>query len=114
MMEILRQGGVLGIFYNLTPGEYFDLLSGLTDKFSLWSTTDYHVMPSHEAILEWYRATGLRPYLDALKTTSEQREFEQEIFAQVQQAYPLQKNGKIIFRFPRFFFTAAKMKKSFE
>lgn len=100
------------IFYNLTPGEYFDLLSGLTDEFSLWSTTYYHVMPSHGAILEWYRATGLRPYLEALKTVSEQKEFEQEIFAQVQQAYPMQKNGKIIFRFPRFFFTAVKTEKS--
>lgn len=96
------------IFYNLTPEEYFDLISGLTEDFSLWSTTYYHTMPSHAAIMEWYRATGLRPYLNALPTDAERQEFEQDILAQVREAYPLQPNGKIIFRFPRFFFLATK------
>ena len=96
------------IFYNLTPAEYFDLLSEITEDFSLWSTTYYHMMPSHEAIMEWYRATGLRPYLDALKTETERNAFEQQIFLQVQKEYPRQQSGKIIFRFPRFFFLAKR------
>ena len=65
-------------------------------------------MPSHEAILEWYRATGLRPYLDALPDDAQRQEFEREIFEQVCRAYPRQPNGSIIFRFPRFFFIAVK------
>ena len=95
------------IFYNLTPGEYHDLLSGLTDTFTLWQTTYFHRMKSHEAIMEWYRGTGLRPYLSMLSET-DKAVFEKEIYEQVVSSYPVQKNGEIIFRFPRFFLTAEK------
>lgn len=54
------------IFGTLTIPEYFDLLSGLTDDFEIWQTTYCHRMPSIEAIIEWYRSTGLRTYLAAL------------------------------------------------
>lgn len=95
------------IFYTLTPSEYFDLLSEYAAEFSMWSTTYYHVMESHDDILEWYRGTGLRPYLEALNE-SERPDFIQDIREQVKLRYPAQKNGKIIFRFPRFFFTARR------
>lgn len=93
------------IFYNLRQEEYFDLLSELSSRFDLWQTTYFHRMRSHEAIMDWYRSTGLRPYLEALRE-KDRAEFEREIFQQVKEAYPVQKNGEIIFRFPRFFFTA--------
>jgi trans-aconitate 2-methyltransferase len=54
------------IYYTLTPGEYFDILSELTENFDLWETVYYHVMKSHNDILERYRGTGLRPYRNAL------------------------------------------------
>lgn len=38
----------------------------------------------------------------------EGREFENYVLTEVRKAYPLQKNGEIIFRFPRLFFTAVK------
>lgn len=95
------------IFYNLTQSEYFDLLSELSSGFTLWQTTYFHRLKSHEDIMEWYRGTGLRPYLDALPE-SDRPEFEQDIFDRLTGAYPKQKNGEIIFRFPRFFFLAVK------
>ena len=93
------------IFYNLPPGQYFDLLSELAADFALWQTTYYHVLGSHAAIMEWYRGTGLRPYLSALPD-KESAAFEADVRDQVVRAYPKQKDGRIIFRFPRFFFTA--------
>ena len=95
------------IFYNLTQGEYFDLLSELSSDFTLWQTIYFHRLKSHENIIEWYRGTGLRPYLSAL-SEAERPAFEREIFRRVVSAYPKQKNGEIIFRFPRFFFLATK------
>ncbi|SHI43636.1 hypothetical protein SAMN05444373_100266 [Thermoclostridium caenicola] len=62
-------------------------------------------MQSHESIMDWYRGTGLRPYLDALPE-EKKADFEQEVLQRVMAAYPKQKNGEIIFRFPRLFFTA--------
>jgi trans-aconitate 2-methyltransferase len=93
------------VFYTLTPSEYFDLLSEYSAEFNMWSTTYYHVMKSHSDILEWYRGTGMRPYLNVLNE-QEKADFEQDVMEQVKQCYPAQKNGNIIFRFPRFFFTA--------
>lgn len=93
------------VFHTLSPGGYFDILAGITPDFEIWETTYYHVMQSHESIMEWYRGTGLRPYLDALPV-QKRAEFEQEIFERLVKAYPKQRNGEIIFRFPRLFFMA--------
>ena len=93
------------IFYNLEPGQYFDLLAEAAADFTLWQTTYYHVLDSHAAIMEWYRGTGLRPYLSVL-SQPDKAAFEADVLAQVVARYPKQRDGRIIFRFPRFFFTA--------
>jgi len=93
------------IFHTLTQSEYFDILSELTENFTLWETVYYHVMKSHNDILEWYRGTGLRPYLDVLDK-EKRADFENDIMERVKVSYTVQKNGEIIFKFPRFFFTA--------
>ncbi len=95
------------IFYTLTEGEYFDILSDLTDNFEVWKTTYFHRMPGHESIIEWYKSTGLRPYLEEL-SESDKEAFLAEIRAEIEKEYPIQKNGEIIFRFPRLFFMAKK------
>lgn len=64
-------------------------------------------MKSHYDIIEWYRATGLRPYLEML-SPDDKEEFEKDIFAEVEKAYPVQANGEIIFRFPRLFVKAVR------
>lgn len=92
-------------FHNLTPEEYFDILYDLSVDTQLWRTTYYHVMNHHSDILEWYRGTGLRPYLQALPT-EERPLFEMEVLQRVVQAYPLRAGGKVLFEFPRLFFTA--------
>lgn len=93
------------VFYTLSQGEYFDLLSEICDDFGIWETVYYHVMESYDDILEWYRGTGLRPYLDVLPD-HKKKEFESDIMLNLIKRYPKQKNGDIIFKFPRFFFTA--------
>jgi len=92
-------------FYTLSQSEYYDLLSEISEEFCIWETVYYHVMKSHNDILEWYRGTGLRPYLSVLPD-AEKTVFESELMEALMQRYPKQKNGDIIFRFPRFFFIA--------
>lgn len=88
-------------FYTLSESDYYDQLS------ELWETVYFHEMPSHESILEWYRGTGLRPYLEQLQE-SDRPIFEQELLEHIKQIYPVQKNGTILFRFPRLFWIAVK------
>ncbi|WP_241520131.1 methyltransferase domain-containing protein [Bifidobacterium catulorum] len=97
-------------FFNLTPPDYWELLhgSGLVSHFRMWKTTYMHTLPSHEAIMDWYRGTGLRPYLQALADDAERAEFEWRVFERVCDEYPTQSDGSIIFPFPRFFFTAVR------
>ena len=91
----------------LAESEYFDVLSEIASDFSLWETAYFHAMPSHEAIVEWYKSTGLRPYLEQL-SDGDKAAFERDVLCAVEKAYSKQKNGEIIFRFPRLFFIAKK------
>ncbi|MBT1181917.1 methyltransferase domain-containing protein [Bifidobacterium sp. CP2] len=95
-------------FFNLTPPEYWELLHAHAAHFRMWTTTYMHTLPSHEAIMDWYRGTGLRPYLQALPDDAARAAFEDEVFNRVREAYPTQSDGSIIFPFPRFFFTAVR------
>lgn len=93
------------IFFNLSQGEYFDLLSDISSEFYMWETTYLHKLKSHSHIMEWYKSTGLRPYLDVLEY-EKKKAFEKDVFDRVVKEYGIQRNGEIIFRFPRFFFIA--------
>lgn len=93
-------------FFTLTQEEYFDLLAENARDFTMWETTYMHRMPSHQAIMEWYSSTGLRPYLDAAVDQEAREGFCEEVYRQVKEAYPVQGNGEVIFRFPRLFFIA--------
>ncbi|KFI56755.1 ribosomal RNA large subunit methyltransferase J-like protein [Bifidobacterium callitrichos DSM 23973] len=95
-------------FFNLTPPDYWELLHAHAVRFRMWKTTYMHTLPSHEAIMDWYRGTGLRPYLQALADGAERADFERLVFDRVRNEYPTQSDGSIIFPFPRFFFTAVK------
>ena len=95
------------LYYTLNEEEYFDILSELSGNFRMWETTYFHAMPSHQSIVEWYKGTGLRPYLEQL-CDSDKTEFEKDVLTETQRFYPVQQNGEIIFRFPRLFMIAAK------
>lgn len=56
---------------------------------------------------EWYRGTGLRPYLAQLCPEDACR-FEADVLAGLRQLYAPGKAGQILFSFPRLFFTAVK------
>lgn len=94
-------------FYSLTDNEYFNLLSEISSDFSMWKTIYYHRLPSQEGIVEWYKSTGLKPYLEQLDD-KDKADFEKDILSELKKEYPMQKNNEIIFPFHRLFFTAIK------
>lgn len=96
------------IFHTLPPKRYCELLARLTADYTVWQTTYYHRLASHAEILEWYRGSGLRPYLEALEKKEDKAAFEAEVYKGVVEAYPPLENGEILFPFPRFFFLAVR------
>lgn len=90
----------------LTTEQYFDVLSGISDRFEIWETVYCHRMPDIDSIIEWYRGTGLRPYLEQL-TEDDTRKFTGDIQSELKKEYGTRANGEILFRFPRLFFTVS-------
>lgn len=91
----------------LTPEEYYEVLSACSRDFDIWEKVYYHIMPSHQALVDWVKSTKLRPYLAVLNKAEEEC-FLAELLACAQKQYQRQKDGNIIFRFRRLFFTAKK------
>ena len=98
---------VIHNFYNLYPEEYYDILSELSSDFNIWETTYYHTVNSNNAVIEWYKGSGLRPYLDMLSEKEKPR-FLADLSEIISENFPIRENGKIILKMPRLFFTATK------
>jgi trans-aconitate 2-methyltransferase len=85
---------------------YYDLLAPCAAHVDVWETNYCHALPGYEAILDWFRGSGLRPYLAQLPNDELRGEFEQEVLARIRGVYPVQADGMVLIGFPRFFFLA--------
>lgn len=91
----------------LAPEEYFDILSKCAGRFEQWETVYYHVLPSHEKLIDWVRETRLRPYL-AILDDGQKQQFEGEILARVKATYRPAQSGDVVLKFRRFFCVASR------
>jgi trans-aconitate 2-methyltransferase len=87
---------------------YYAWLREAGCRVDLWQTTYVHPLDGAAAIAEWFKSTGLRPYLDPL-APDEQEAYLARYVAAVAQAYPEQSDGKVLLRFPRLFFVAQRL-----
>ena len=88
------------------PALYYDTLQSEALHIDLWETTYYHIVAGPEAVLEWFRGTGLRPFLEALSADDDRRRFESMLLERYADSYPRRPNGKVLFPFRRLFFVA--------
>lgn len=88
------------------PAFYYDLLSPLAARLELWETIYLHVMENTATIVEWYKGTGLRPFLDALPSDADRENFLADYADRLEDAYPAQADGRVLFPFRRFFLVA--------
>ncbi len=87
-------------------GFYYDRLVGAAARIDLWYTDYMHVMESPAAIVEWYKGTGLRPFLDALPSDNHRERFLAAYLKGIRPYYPPQADGKVLFPFRRLFLVA--------
>ncbi len=90
----------------LQAQQYYDLLAP-SCEVDVWRTTYHHRMDDAAAIVQWLRATGLKPYLDPL-TAELQVQFLAEYQRRIEQAYPARADGKRLLAFPRLFIVARR------
>lgn len=85
---------------------YYNLLAPLTARLDIWETSYLHVLPGPAAIVEWYKGSGLRPFLDGLAEEAERQRFLDEYLEAVTAAYPARRDGRVLFPFQRLFVIA--------
>lgn len=90
-----------------SPSVYYDRLIGKSARLDIWHTIYNHPMNGPQAIVEWLKSTGLRPYLEKVGPQY-QAEFLEDYAARIAKAYPMLGDGKVLFRFPRMFMVAVK------
>lgn len=91
----------------LSVQKTYDRLVGQCRMIDLWTTTYNHVMDGHAGIIDWFRSTGLRPYLDPLDA-DERDSYLRAYRARLEDTYPVQSDGKVLLQFPRRFMVVVK------
>lgn len=90
-----------------SPQEIYDLLQPICSKVDIFHTSYYHALESHEAIIDWVKGTGLRPYTDPLDA-QEKDAFLAEYLKRLEETYPVSNDGRVLLRYPRLFVVAVK------
>lgn len=90
-----------------SPATYIDRLSPKSARVDVWHSIYNHPMPTAQAIVEWVKGTGLRPYLEAAGVENREA-FLSDYLSRIDAAYPPMADGRRLLRFPRLFIVAVK------
>jgi trans-aconitate 2-methyltransferase len=90
-----------------TPGGYYDLLRPLCTRIDVWHIIYNHVMAGPGAVVEWFKGSALRPFLNAIGPEL-QAPYLAAYAVSIAKAYPARFDGKVLLRFPRLFIVAVR------
>lgn len=87
---------------------YYRELRAICSQVDVWLTTYYHPLAGGaDAVVEWFRGTGLRPFLDSLDDT-QKAVFLSQYRVAIEAAYPALADGTVLLPFPRLFIVARR------
>ena len=120
MRETLANGGVNGSRLGdgalaaavarkwvLDTGEYYDLLAPEASSLDVWETEYLQRLEGDDSVLEWVKATGLRPILNGLRGAERER-FIEVYRERLREAYPRRAGGHTLYPFRRLFMVATR------
>ncbi len=86
---------------------YYRLLKPHAQRVDVWRTVYHHPLDGLDGIVEWFKGSGLRPFLAALQP--EGREAYLAAYrARIAPHYPVDPEGKVLLAFPRLFIVATR------
>jgi trans-aconitate 2-methyltransferase len=106
MRELAPAGVHAKEWYSHEPAFYYDLLASRASKLDVWEAIYQHVLEDSDDIVEWYKGSGLRPFLEAIPTETERERFMTEYRMKIRDAYPARSDGNVLFPFRRLFIVA--------
>ncbi len=87
---------------------YYELLRPHCSNVDVWRTTYHHPLAAGAAaVVEWFKGSSLRPYLDLL-SEPEQHAFLGRYQEAIAKAYPALPDGSVLLPFPRLFMVAVR------
>jgi trans-aconitate 2-methyltransferase len=86
---------------------YFHLLSAHCSRVDVWRTTYHHPLAGPAAIVEWFKGTGLLPFLAPLDP-AERAGYLARYSRAIEKAYPASSDGTVLLPFPRLFIVAQR------
>ncbi|HEX4739820.1 MAG TPA: trans-aconitate 2-methyltransferase [Caulobacteraceae bacterium] len=103
-----RLAAATGERTGVEPAEwYFRLLQPLCVRVDIWRTTYHHLLAGPAAVVEWFKGSGLRPFLAPLGE-AERADFLARYEAAIAAAYPPAPDGTVLLPFPRLFIVAVR------
>jgi trans-aconitate 2-methyltransferase len=84
---------------------YYGLLRERCSRVDVWRTTYHHPLAGPDAIVEWFKGTGLLPFLAPLDS-AERADYLDRYARAIETAYPRSSDGTVLLPFPRLFIVA--------
>jgi trans-aconitate 2-methyltransferase len=89
------------------PEDYYDLLRPLCSHIDIWHTHYNHIIENHSGVVEWFKGSGLRPFLAPLNAAMRES-FAAKYIDEIRLAYPVRSDGRVMLKFPRLFILAVR------
>lgn len=87
---------------------YYEILQTHCSRVDVWRTTYYHALAGGAAaVVEWFKGSALRPFLEPLEN-AERTAFLERYQDAIEKAYPSLENGTVLLPFPRLFIVAQR------
>jgi trans-aconitate 2-methyltransferase len=102
LVPVAKTRGLIGIY-----SDYYAWLKPLSAQLDIWQTTYVHPLPGVGAVVDWFRGSALRPFLNPLDEC-EREQFIARYMKALADAYPAEPDGRLLFLYPRLFVIAAK------
>jgi trans-aconitate 2-methyltransferase len=87
---------------------YYGLLRACCGRVDVWRTIYHHPLAGGAAaVVEWFKGSGLRPFLEPLNE-QERADYLERYTAAIRIAYPALADGSVLLPFPRLFIVATR------
>lgn len=91
-----------------SASDYYSMLRPHCARVDVWRTTYHHPLAGGASgVVEWFKGSGLRPFLEPLDD-AEKAQYLKQYQAAIEQAYPALSDGSVLLPFPRLFIVATR------